>query len=368
MKLIKNPTISKGHGVLLVVLLMCAVAARVHGADKSDPSKARLELARTKEKPSPQATPIPFQKTDYLRLTAEPPPATIYLGEPYVMRLRLVNHTQFNISASADFSPRGSLDIEIQPPNGRKYRYKGPFPDGKPPQNDYPLFPMEEFPVDIMVWSDPSSPNGLAFSQPGVYQVEVKLLAIGVQHSGRTGELDPLGPNLQPLPPFTVSVLEPKPDFAPLVQELGMLKAYPYLHLKRLREKGAPPDLADRLIKLVEKYPATPITPYLDYNIALGAWNDNPELKDNEKFAIAANYYQRAAIAPSAYKDLALIDLVRIFDKRGESKMAREASAKLIANASSPFAARIYGSMPFVKKYLVNSSEISPKAYWNLLQ
>lgn len=333
-----------------------------------EPEKPVLEKGRSRFQPGPEKTPIPFTQTDFLRLTADPPDTAIYMGEPFVVRLRLVNHTDFLVHIKTNFNPRGALEVDVQKMNEPSRRYYGPYSEGTYTPNEYPTFPLEEFPIEVMVWGDKTTPNTLAFPEPGDYLVSIKLSNVGAELSGRQGPLELLDKELQKMPPFRVRVLPPDPEWKPLLDELIKLKAFPYLHLKRISGEDAPPGLREKFIELAKKYPATPLTPYLDYCIAIDAWAEaGADAEDNELFAIANNHYQACAAADSAYKSNALVDLVRLYDNRGMAMLAKQTSERLVREGD-PFLKMLYGTQPFVKKYLRNSEEISPKAYWHILQ
>jgi hypothetical protein len=341
------------------------------------PPQPMLEKGRARHTPGPDKTPIPFTAQDFLRLTADPPRTTIYLGEPFAVTLRLVNHTQFETHILTNFNPRGSLEVHIRPKGSARRRYFGPYPQGKYTDGEFPLYPMEEMPFQVMIWSDPEKPNVLAFPTPGEYEVEIGLLNAGAQLAFSQGPLKLLGPDLRPMPPFKVTVLPPPmlpPDskapeasWAPMLKELIDLKAFPHMQLKKIRGEGIPPGLPEKLRELVDRYPATPYSPYVDYCVAIDAWGKaGPNAADDQWFALASNYYQRAAAADSAYRDDALYELVRLYDNRGMPELAKQAAINLIEYAT-PLMKTIYGAQPFVRKYLINTAEISPNAYWNIL-
>ena len=97
-----------------------------------------------------------------------------------------------------NFHPRGRLAINVRPPGGHRTRLFGPYPEGQYTDRDIVLYPMEEYPQNVMIWSDPKSENGLAFPKPGRYRIDFVLESVTAQHSSVAGAIPPTGPSPAP--------------------------------------------------------------------------------------------------------------------------------------------------------------------------
>ena len=317
---------------------------------------------------------------DMIRLTADPPyRRTHHLGEPFIVRLRLVNHTDFTVTALTNFIPTGDLAISIRRFGEVERRYKGPYPEGEHPSTRIRLYPLEEYPEDVVIWSDPDTSNGLAFDKPGRYFVlfELQVDAVNSPWPGKQ-KISPVDPSdeqlMTPLAAIEVDVVAPREDLAPLVSRLIELKAFPSIQIQRIRLKGIDArEMTDGLIELIERYPATPITPYMDHTVAFefnrlrAGWTSSLRTFANpEAVSQSSYYYQRAVASDYAFKHMALFELMELFDRAGMPLLARDAGKTLLE--TSPFALAVrFGTHPLVAKYLINSVEMSPEHYYNLL-
>ena len=343
------------HGALSVPAVVFLLSAGGAGAE--------LVPGHAPIRPAPGVRAPIFTRRDFLRLTFDPPPATVRMGEPYVIDLRLVNHTEFTISAATNFHPRGNLKVFIRPYGERERQVYGPYQFlGRPPDKDYVLYPLEEYPAKLILWSDLDTPNGLAFPKPGRYFIRFELTA-GARFTEVRGKIPLVSAYMETAPPFEVNVLPPAKEYASLIDLLIEHRAFASLQLLRM-----PEGLEDRIAALIEEYPATPITSFLDYSLARRMRIEaGPGLENEEAFNLAVHHLRRAALAASPYQVDAYQDLVELYDGKGMGDLARDAAIDLIKTAS-PLLAPRYGSLPVVKKYIIDSGEISPKRYWQLLE
>ena len=85
-----------------------------------------------------------------------------------------------------------------------------------------------------------------------------------------------------------------------------------------------------------------------------------------EDFTQAVIYLQRLALSNTFYATDALLELVKIYDEKDMTLLAWETCDRLMKKVK-PREAVFYGSMTNVRKYLINTAEISPADYWHLL-
>lgn len=344
---------------VLIVVLAGAVQA---APPPSRPSSPTFRRGHDYQKPRPQATPMPFTTRDFIRFTAAAPKGPFHVGDPVTFDLRLVNHTEYAAAIIAAFHPRASLKVTIQPPGQRQRRTYGPYKVGDYPEQDNFLYPLEERPAYITLWGDIDTPSGLVFPEPGRYEIKLEL-EVGAQLSKVRGTIPALAGDLKPLPPFKIDILPTPADYAPLVQRLAGLRAFPELQLKTI-----PEGLAGEIEQMIAQYPATPITPYLDYAVASRAWKEAGEKFDNDKaYNLAVRHLQRVALSDAPTNNDACLALVRLFDKRGLAYLARESARRLLATAPRDLAV-LYGLDPDVERYLIDSAEMNPIAYWSMLE
>ncbi len=317
---------------------------------------AEIELGhRLKKNQAPgQAKRLPFGPSDFIRVAQSPMRKNNFmLGEPVVVPIRLVNHTQFTITILTNLTPRANLEVNIQSSTERERRYWGPHPPGNYVDQEFLLYPLEEFPMDILIWGDSETPNGLAFPQAGAYKIKISLV-VGAKGTDVRGPI--------PLDPFVINVQTPPAQFAPLINMLCEAKAFPDLQLRHM-----PDALKDRMVQLANDYPNAPVSPYLTYVLALRYYGDAmQDSAEVEKYKIAEEYLVRTALADSTLKAEAYEDLIRLYDRWEKPDLALKACQELIKAAPPQIAPR-FGSVPYIQKYLINSAEMSPVKYWDIM-
>ncbi|MBI1785108.1 hypothetical protein HYR69_08175 [Candidatus Sumerlaeota bacterium] len=309
-------------------------------------------------------TPVPFVSSDTVRLALDPPRRTTYMvGEPIVLTLRLCNHTQFAFQIRTDINPRGSFKIMVAAEGGKPRRYNGPYVQGNYLPQDYLLYPFEERPFSIILWGDQDTDSGLVFPKPGVYYVQMEM-EIGAKLSPVKGYTWPLDPyTLQRQPPLVFNIVAPPQETAPLVDELSSAKAYPDLNLKHFPAKIE----EAKVRELLKRYPATPISPYLAFALGINAKSASLANPEDQKLLEDAQFYlQSAAKADSAFKLDAYQELLDFYDKKGWAQPALD-SCKGMMLSAPPQIVPLLGSLPIVRKYMINSAELDTKRYWEIL-
>lgn len=326
-----------------------------------------IEIGHQIHQPKPQDTPIPFDQNDFIRITLDPFRNTIELGEPLILPFRLVNHTKFKVSIVTKFHPRANLSVYVSREGEAERQSYGPYLAGQYLPDDFVLYPMEEAPVDLVIWADRETPDGLVFQEPGKYSLRLEL-KIEARLSQVRGAVPLVTKDLTQVKSLPVTVLPASEANAPLVEQLRSLHAFPNLQLRNLRLPGSHEALKVAVPSLIQQFPDAPLTPYMDFAVANEAVaGGGADQKNDELYALAANHFQRAAAASSAFQEKAYLDLVRHYDRRGHSELARQAAEKLLQVARPERAAQ-FGSRDLVRKYLHNSAELDPARYWSLLE
>lgn len=305
-----------------------------------------------------------FDSTDFLRICLEPMPKKSFMvGEPVPLGFRIVNHTQHEVILNLHFDMRNGFEIKIEDGRSPARRYNGPFQaTGNFPPFELKMYPLEERPFQFLIWADRDSNTGLAFPQPGRYAVKFTL-RVSVPGLGLTADMPPLDPiTLAPAKPIVFEVIPAEATLAPLVNLLLESKAFPDLNLRQLPENNL-----EKYENLVEQYPATVLTPYITFMLALHYnYLATAMPKDEEVKTKSSMYYQMTAKADSYVRAEAWEAALRLYDQWGLAEPAREAALKMIEFAPRQVAPQL-GSMEIVKKYLPNSVEMAPDKYWDLL-
>ncbi|GEM_PF-6870768 len=323
---------------------------------------ADLVPARRPIREGPQSTPLPATPRDHVRLVLEPPPREITLGEPLTLRLRLVNHTDFTINVMTNFALNGDLAVRVRPYGERERSTTGPYPAGRPGLQDYILYPLEEYPVDVVLWGDRETPNGLMFPRPGRYYVRLEL-QVAVAMTRLQAAVPLVDPQLQPIEQIEVNVLPPRSEHAALIERLVAERAFVELTLRQV-----PPGLQAELGALADAFADSPLAPFMNYALATQRWRELEEDPEDEATGEeAARRFERAAAPPSAVQVEALVDMARFYDARRMIAEAQRTCRRLIEVVPAALRPR-YGSLPVVEKYLPGSREIDPALYWDLLE
>lgn len=320
---------------------------------------ARAELRIGHQMPrgeDPKATPIPFTASDYLRVALTPMDRTNFsLGEPVVVPLRLVNHTQFKVTAVTNVNPRGGLKVTVYSEDRTKRAYNGPYETGGYVAEDILLYPFEEVPLDAVLWGDLETPNGLVFPAPGAYLLKVEL-EVSARLSSVKGVI--------PVEPIMIKVGPPSERLAPLVGILSGAKAWPDLHRRRV-----PEFLRGDLPKLADEYGDTVIGAFMNY--ALGLELGAAAGGDAARTGGAAEALKRIDAASRVegfpWRAEALRGLVYMHDRDSNAPAALATCERLI-EILPPERAAIQASTPLISRYLGNSAEMDPVFYWDLLE
>lgn len=321
------------------------------------PARAELQVGhQLPRSEDPKATPIPFTASDFLRVALTPMERTNFpLGDPVILPLRLVNHTQFKVAAVTNVNPRGSLKVTIYSEDRTKRSYNGPYETGGYVAEDILLYPFDEVPLDVTIWGDLDTPTGLAFAQPGTYLLKVEL-EVGARLSSVRG--------LIPVEPILIRIEPPSERLAPLVEKLSAARAWPELH-----RRTVPASIRDEIVALADEYADTPIGAFMNYAVGL---EHNTIYADDPTRSASRDLALKSIAAASRVKDFpyraeSLRGLVFMHDREHDAASARAACLELI-DALPPGRASVQASTPLVMKYLGNSAEMDPIAYWDLLE
>lgn len=295
-----------------------------------------------------------FDQSDFVVGRIMPKQQSFFVGEPVVLPIVLANHTRFPITMQTNLSMRASLRVDIRPQNMPQRRYYSTYKKGYYPPLDYPLLPYDEMRREIVLWGDADSPDDLAFSEPGIYNVHMTL-QITIPEAEIEHELD--------LSSVDVTI-EPTPEaLVPLVTQMRQARAFSALQLRTLpaawNEATA--------LQLLQTYQSSPFAPHLAYALAtyyLVQFNRDPLNKEAANKAIA--YYGAVANTPSRLQDDAQMELLLLYDKLGVAKGAESVAQFIVKNAPLNRRGRM-GSLPVLVKYLISSPELDPVQYWTLL-
>lgn len=330
---------------------------------------AELKFAREIGQLNPLATPIPFESTDFIRFVTEEAKVSVRWGEPLVLGLRLVNHTQFEVTIQTNFHPRGRLEVTIRPEGERAIRNYGPFSPGQYSDLDYPLYPYEEFPMKLMFWADANSPNGLIFPRPGKYFVKLELSQIGARNSEVSGRVPLIDANYEPVPEIEVTVLPAEEAARGMIDELIELGCIPALHVISISSLPEPDALREKLRVLIDKYPDSTLAPYLELSVGMDYWRlAGADPEDDASIEAIETYLRRAAQHPDyTLRGDALSFLLSYYDAMGRGVDAHATSARMVESAPAQ-SRHLVGSHSTVIKYLRNSREIDRTKYWSLLE
>lgn len=310
-----------------------------------------------------EASGVPFDPSDFLRLCMESTePQTFLLGEPVPLRFRLVNHTKNIIVLNLVLDLRTGLDVRIGDGRRPARRYNGPYGPGAYPPLELKLYPLEERPFQVFLWGDLDAPTGMAFPEPGQYSIEFKI-RVKVANAAIEADMYPLDPiTLAPEKKWMINVRAPSPEESPLVEELKSSKAISELHARHL-----PGEDVEKFKQLIEKYPATPLTPHITFVLGLHLnFVSLSETADTSLRTQASQYLQMAALADSAIKAEAWEALIYLYDGWGLTQPAQDAIRRYV-QANPPQLAPMIGNMTLVRKYFPNSTEMDPSEYWDLL-
>lgn len=321
--------------------------------------------------PKPAATPTtPPDPNDVIRGRARSvgKNATFFVGEPVVLRLTLSNHTRQQVHLWTNFIPQSNLSVDIIT-TGSKRTYTGPYEPGEYMKAGHLLLPLEEYSDDIVIWSDPTRPSGLAFDTPGDYIIQVSL-GVEIQETNKVGRV--------PFNMVPIRIIDAPPELKPMVERLKKLDAFKDIQLRRV-PKGAAPELQDILLTT----PRNNVFPYIffalagDYTFVMA---NNPKQHD-EYFEIAFQCYQIAAMSDSAYKTSVYLDMLRFLDSEEKSMAAYQMCKLFLEQMPVEWHGRVGGMgkigkdykggiffPQLLKKYLINTPELDRDKYWLVQQ
>ncbi|MCE5229165.1 VOC family protein [bacterium] len=311
--------------------------------------------------------PDAVDSSDVVRGRVEPVGNRFFIGQPVVLRVTLSNHSREYIHVSTNFIPQSNLTVDIQGADGKR-PYTGPYAPGRYPSISIPLMPFDESSENVVIWSDPTQPMGLAFNKPGDYVIELSL-TINIDETGKIGKV--------PLNKVAITVEDTPPQLKAMVDQLAKMKAF-----EKLQQHQVPKPYAEDIEMMLTMYPPNAIFPYIFYALA-GNYTfemvKNPERHD-AIFETAFKYYQIAAQSDSAFKIAIYQDLLRLLDHENKSKAATAICRLFIKQMPPELRGKVGGVgtpekqlkettyLPqFLKKYLINTPELDRGKYWNVL-
>jgi hypothetical protein len=296
-----------------------------------------------------------FNKMDRIEGTLGKVKDEYFVGEPVVIPILLSNHSRFPLTLSTNINPRSMLKVQITASDGNAYEYHGPFQSGLYGPTEYFLYPMEEVSYQFVLWADFDRPDGLAFSDPGLYQIQLDLQIKIVE--GPNGEMQ----TRLPLGGVTIKVVPTPEKYAAFVATLKHDHVAANLQMRK-----TPAIWNEKVVDVLNQQKGSIFYPYLLYsagNYFNVQANNNPTDKQSRDKGLM--YLQLAGQYPFPYRVDALLDLLSICDKLDLFGPAAQVSHDLIKNVPSDRIGKI-GSLELIKKYLVNTEEIDPVTYWTL--
>jgi hypothetical protein len=296
-----------------------------------------------------------FDPSDAIRGHLDATPPVIFVGEPFMIPLVLVNHMKYPITLRTSFNPRGDLSIVIQRDNRAPQNYYAHYQPGFYGPLELKLMPMQEVSNRVLIWSDADQPSGLAFPEPGNYTITVSI-KLQVPEAKLTRE--------DQFPPIRVQVVPTPAELAPLIDEIAQ---WPHAFVQ-LQSRHLPKGHEERVLELIRKYPASPLTPYLCYAASgelLTRYNLHPEDKTLSDRMLY--YLQLATIPQTSFQVESLTSLLSVFDQLGLSRQAAATAQRLLKVMPRDLVGTI-GNNSLVKKYLLNTTELDPEKYWSVLQ
>lgn len=335
----------------LILLHCCAMLgqARIIYEEKSDVDEYAMD----------NTVRYDFNQNDFVRNRVLDVKTTYYVGEPVVLPIEVVNHTRFPVTLKTNFSLNGSLEVHVRRSGLSGRRVVAPFDQGKYVDNDFPLLPMESLHKQILIWVDDSHPSGLVFDRPGQYQVELKL-SVSIPEGNMKGKLS--------YGPMTIDVTEPPSEYQPLLDAIAEMDGYRTLNIGQF-----PGEQYEQWKKLIEEKGPIPseLEPFYDFCVAgeqLRRWQmDHPDpetpLSPEDAKALAP-YFLKLIEKPSYYQYAACQSLLVIYDMAGMAAEARELGRRMIPIAEEEFGAGRIGESKLIKRYLVNTTELSPQQFW----
>lgn len=337
------------------------LAITLCGAIALSPSTARAELTlgHKYKRPEVAATPLAFTKDDFVNAVREPMPKdTYFVGEPVFVPMRIINHTQFEINAMTSLNAQSGLEIQIRklkPEMESPRACKGPYAPGSYTPGPVVLYPFEEFPLKATVWADRETENGLAFPTAGEYVVRLGL-KVAPELSTVSGVVQTEA--------FLIKVVEPTGPDAEIVQALAAKKGFIELQTRKV-----PEGMEEDMKRWIATAPDAKMTPYLAHTLGMAEYQRG--LSDNKTavahFNQALEYLKIASRDGAPTRADALDDMLRLYDKTGESFLAKQTALEVLRAMPIEVATR-KGSTAEYRKYLYNTGEMDPITYWDLLK
>ncbi len=286
----------------------------------------------------PVAITVQTNKTSYL------------LGEPAYLSLKIQNVTDKFLKFGAVMNPTADVEIYVIQPNHLPERYTSVFKPALYPQTIYELDPQEYKVSEHTVLYQKDTASGLIFEHPGQYTIDCRI----------TFQIDGKGAYKLYLPPFRISIVEPREPDKAAFQLINSKSIVFDLHTGLAKEENKPV-----FHQIVEQYPRSTYAPYAMFSLAGGEiYLQNPA----QDYAKAQSMYERLL---TDYKQFAQMDNVyyRIAlcnDVLGKEREALKWLVKIMNQY--PDSSLIRRNDSLFKKYIYDKEEKLEPGTWMLLQ
>ncbi|MCL5270740.1 MAG: hypothetical protein M1457_09385 [bacterium] len=257
----------------------------------------------------------PFKQSDFVRGAIGLMPSTYYVGQPVVVPFVLSNHTRFPVTISTNFIPRSQVSVYIRPEGEAERQFFGPYGSRQYGNRDYPLYPLEEVRHDMLIWSDPARPTGLAFDKPGRYRLRFTI-QFSVLEGPFTGQI--------PLGPVDIVVQPTPPEMAPLVAKLSRNNAFAAFEVQAMPKGWSPGDISPDL-------PPSPLRPYLFLAAGNALVNRYHANRDRADAKLARRYYDLGRGEKSAVQVELYLNLIMLMDELDNARDAANYCRELVS-------------------------------------
>ncbi len=305
-----------------------------------------------------------FTETDFVNGLLRPETKReIFVGQPFVVQIWLINHTRHPLTIKTNFIPKSRLNVTVRRRGYSPRIINGPYENGFYADDNHRVYPMQEVSHDLILWGDKNSPNGLVFPEPGNYIVDINQ-DIHMVEAALEGNLV--------LGQFELEVLETPEALRPVVSQLINHDGFNRLMLQRVDI-----EFANILRKLLgESYPKSRLTPHMSFalgNHLAGLWtkikNTSRFTPEHKKKLIDQGLIQLqiAALSNFPLRDDADLALMTLFDSLQQAHLASGFAKKYVEHSPRSMIG-IVGNHKIVQQYLINTAELDLVKDWLLLE
>ena len=305
-----------------------------------------------------------FTETDFVNGLLRPEAKReIFVGQPFVVQIWLINHTRHPLTIKTNFIPESRLHVTVRRRGYSPRTIDGPYETGFYADDNHRVYPMQEVSHDLILWGDKNSPNGLVFPEPGTYIVDINQ-DIHMVEAALEGNLV--------LGQFELEVLETPETLRPVVSQLINHDGFNRLMLQRVDIEFA----ATLEYLLGEPFPKSRLTPHMSFalgNYFAGRWSI---IKNTRRFT--AGYRKKlidrgliqlqiAALSNFPLRDDADLALMTLFDSLQQTRLASDFAKKYVEHSPRSMIG-IVGNHKIVQQYLINTAELDLMKDWLLLE